>query len=84
MEICNTNRLIKSLKIPPLFQLEIFGGIKKTTQRKLKMARITKDWIMTIINHHQKLIEEKEEKGIDDKEHKKIVDYFKKELTKIK
>ena len=48
------------------------------------MAQITKDWMMTIINHHQKLIEEKEEKGINDKEHKKIVDYFKKELTKIK
>ena len=48
------------------------------------MAQITKDWMMTIINHHQKLIEEKEEKGIDDKEHKKIVDYSKKELTKIK
>ena len=48
------------------------------------MAQITKDWMMTIINHNQKLIEEKEEKGIDDKEHIKIVDYFKKELTKIK
>ena len=41
------------------------------------MAQITKDWMMTIIK-------EKEEKGIDDKAHKKIVDYFKKELTKIK
>ena len=41
-------------------------------------------WDSEEINTNQKLIEEKEEKGIDDKEHKKIVDYFKKELTKIK
>ena len=78
-------------KITGLTKNQIEGlKIKQTLERqnprrqKGKMAKITKDWIMTRINHHQKLIEEKEKKGIDDKEHKKIVDYFKKEIRKVK
>ena len=38
MEICNTKNLIKSLKIPPLFNWKFLGGLKKLAKGKNKMC----------------------------------------------
>ena len=43
MEICNTNRLIKSLKIPPLFNWKFLGGLKKLNKGNEPMIKEMKN-----------------------------------------